>query len=633
MILRTLRKSVKPFIWILIVALVISIGFTYGYGRLSQKKIEPIAKVNEVPISYTEFAQAYTNVQKNYEQNGQKISPQMDEYLKKMVLNQLIINELLWQETKRAKIKVNEKEVKEMIKNIMLNLGLPSREAFLRFLSYQHISYPQLEEEIKKEIAINKLKEGVQNSIEITDKEIEDRWLKENERVKVEYLLISPGKYEKDVKIEPKEIEDYYKEFKQDFTVPEKVKVDYILLKPEEFKNKVVLTEQMLKDYYEEHLASYRVPEKRRVSHILIRFPSSEMSEEEKKEAKKKIEEVQKKLKEGESFADLCKKYSEDTSTRDKGGDLGFFTEQELASSSFIKSVFSLKKVGDISDIVETPLGYHLIKLTEIKLAYTRSFEEVKKQIKEELIREKSWDLAKREGEEIKKEINSHYISFEEYAKKHPEVSKTTPFFARDDKIEGLGGDTNFNQTAFSLKEGEVSSLLKLSSGYSLVKLKGREPSHIPPLKEVKKKIEEKLTKEKAETLAEEKAKEIRKKIKEDTNLSSLAKKIDMEYKDLGYLRRSDWIEGMYQENKEKFIRIAFSLKKNDVSEPLFLTNGYYLIKLLNRDSSLKEFSEQKEKLTDEMLSQKRAEIFNAWVENLREKAKIINNSSLFFSS
>jgi len=632
MILRTLRKSVKPLVWILVIALVVSIAFTYGYGRLSQEKIEPIAKVNGVPISYTEFAQAYTNVQKNYEQNGGEISPQIEKYLKEMVLNQLVINELLWQETKRAKIKVNEKEVKEMIKNIMLNLGLPSREAFLRFLAYQHISYPQLEEEIKKEIAINKLTEGVQNSIEITDKEIEDRWIIENEKVKIEYLLISPGKYEKDVKIELKEIEDYYKEFKQDFTVPEKVKVDYILLKPEEFKNKVVISEQMLKDYYEEHFTDYQVPEERRVSHILMRL-SLEMSEEEKKEVRNKIEEVQKKLKEGEDFDSLAKKYSEDISTKDKGGDLGFFTEEGLASSSFIESVFSLEKVGDISDIVETSLGYHLIKLTEIKPAYTKPFEEVKKQIEEELNGEKSWDLAKREGEEIKKEMTSHFTTFEEYTKKHPELSKTTPFFAQDDKIEGLDWDANFNQTAFSLKEGEVSSLLELSSGYTLVKLKERKPSYIPPLKEVKEKIEEKLTQEKAEILAEEKAKEIRKEIKEGTNLSSLAKEIDMEYKDLGYLRRSDWIEGMYQEDEEKFIRIAFSLKKNDVSKPLLLTNGYYLIRLLDRDSSLEEFSRQKEAFANEMLSQKRAEILNAWIENLKEKAKIINNSSLFFSS
>jgi len=411
------------------------------------------------------------------------------------------------------------------------------------------------------------------------------------------------------------------------------VKVDYILLKPEEFKNKVVISEQMLKDYYEEHLDSYLVPEKRRVSHILIRFPSSQMSEEEKKEAKKKIEEVQKKLKEGGDFADLCKKYSEDTSTRDKGGDLGFFTEQGLASSSFIKSVFSLEKVGDVSDIVETPLGYHLIKLTEIKSAYTKPFEEVKKQIEEELAGEKSWDLAKREGEEIKKEITSHFTSFEEYTKKHPEVSKTTPFFARDDKIEGLGWDTNFNQTAFSLKNGEISPLLKLSSGYCLLRLKEKKPSYIPPLKDVKEKIEKKLTEEKAEILAEKKAKEIRKEIKEGTNLSSLAREISAEYKDLGYHRRADWIEGMYQEDKEKFIRIAFSLKKNEVSEPLLLTNGYYLIRLTDRDSSLEEFSRQKEAFANEMLSQKRAEIFNAWIENLKEKAKIINNSSLFFSS
>lgn len=631
MLLRTLRKSVKSLVWIIVIALVVSIVFTYGYGHLTQRKIQPLAKVNGVPISYRDFVQAYTNIQKSYQENVGEISPQTERYLKERVLNQLINNELIWQETKKAKIKATEKELKEKIKNIMINLGLPSREAFLRFLTSQHISYPVLEEEIKREIAITKLIEVIQNSIQITDKEIGDYWRKENEKVRVEYILISPEKYKKEIKIEAKEIENYYEEFKQDFTLPEKVKVEYILLKPEDFKDKIALTESMLKAYYEEHLDNYWVPEKRRVSHILVRL-SSQADDEEEKEAKEKIEEAEKKLKEGKDFVSLAKEYSEDSSTKDKGGDLGFFTKEEMASSSFIKSIFSLEKVGDTC-IVKTPLGYHLVKLTQIKPAHTRSFEEVKKKIEEELILERSWEFARKEGEEIRRKLTSHYITFEEYAQKHPDYVKTTPFFSRNERIENLGWVSQFNETAFSLKEGEISPLLKLPSGYCLLKLKERRPSYIPPLKEVKEEIEEKLTEEKSKTLAEKKAKEIRKKIKENTNLSSLAKEIGVEYKDLGYIRRSDWIEGMYQEDKEKFIKLAFSLQIKQISEPLLLTNGYYLIRLIDRNSFLEELSKQKETFTKEILSQKRAEVINAWVENLKQKAKIINNSQLFFSS
>ena len=629
MILQDLRKSVKPMMWIIAIAFGASLPLMYLRSRTGGDHQKPLVRVNGVPISYATFARSYSDVYERYQQtSGGQISPQVETYLRYQVLTQLITNEILWQETKRAGIKIGGEELTEAIERIMRRF--PSREAFIRFLDYQHISYPDLKEQIRKQLAINELTQRIQDSVGVTDQEVKDYWLNENEKIKAVYIHLSPKKYEKVVVVSHEEITTYYEKHKEDFTIPEKVKVDYLLISPEEFAKEIKVTPKELESYYEDHLANFEVPEKRRVSHILIKLSPS-ASEKEEENAKKKIEEIQKKLEKGADFATLARKYSQDTSSAKKGGDLGFFTYSQMIPS-FSKAAFSLKKESEVSGIVKSPFGYHLIKLTGIKQAYTEPFQKVKSQVKKLLVEQKSEDLAIKEAEEVRERMEEKKITFTDYVKKHPFRYNSTPFFSSTEKVEDVGWVPQFNQVSFSLKPGKISSVVPIPQGYSILKLVERKPSRIPPLKEITPKVKEKIVQEKAKRIAEEKAKQIQQELKKGKDLSSLAKKFGVEYKSSKYFKRGDWIEGLGGKDQEKFMETAFSLAPGELSPPIWLSKGYYIIKLTGRELSLQEFTKEKEKFTEDLISRKRTEELNLWLQKIREKAKIEDNSSLFFS-
>lgn len=628
MLLLDLRKSIKPMMWIIIVAFGASLPLMYLRSRTGDQQ-KPLAKVNGVSISYATFARSYSDVYERYQQtSGEQISPQVETYLKYQVLTQLITNEILRQEANRARIRISEEELTEAIERIMRSFA--SREAFIRFLNSQHISYRDLKEQIRKQLATNELTQRIRDSVGVTDQEVKDYWLRENEKIKAVYIYLSPKKYEKAVVVSQEEITIYYEKHKEDFTIPEKVKADYLLISSGEFTKEIKVTAKELKSYYEGHLANFEIPEKRKASHILIKLlPSASKKDEEN--AKKKIEEIQKKLEKGADFTTLAKKYSQDTPSAEKGGDLGFFTYTQMIPS-FSRAVFSLEKEGEVSGIVKSPFGYHLIKLTGIKQAYTEPFEKVKSRINKLLIEQKSDDLARKEAETMREGIKEKKITFTDYVKKHPFRYNSTPFFSSTEKVEGVEWTPQFNQVAFSLKPGEISSVVQIPQGYSILKLVERKTSRIPPLKEITQKIKEKVVEEKAKITAEEKAEQIQKEIKEGKNLSSLAKKFGLEYKSLKYLKRGDWIEELGGTDREKFMETAFSLAKGGVSPPVWLSKGYYIIQLTERDLSLEEFTKEREKFTRDLTSQKRAEELNLWLQKIREKAKIEDNSSLFFS-
>jgi len=630
MLLPKLRKAMKPLLWIVAIAFVGSLFFMYGISSRQGGGSKPLVEINDVAISYASFAQSYRDLYERYQQSFKgEITPQMENYLRYRVLNSLITNELLWQETKEAKIRVAEDEVMDEVRSIMERF--PSEENFMGFLNYQHISYADFKKEIERELAINKLIQRVRDSIEVTDEEVRDYWIKENEKVKVEYLLIKTEDYEEGIKPEPEEVEKYYQKYKKDFTVPEKVRVKYILISPEDFKNRVEVTPERLREYYQDHIADYEVGEQRRVRHILVQVPS-DATEEEIKKAEEKIKGIQKKLKEGADFAELAREFSDDSFSAKEGGDLGYFTRSQMLPS-FSEAAFSLRNVGEISEVVRTPLGYHLIKLTGIKPPYTRPFEEVEPQLRERLIGEESEKLAKTEAEKLREEIEKGSYDFKGYIREYPERVKSTPLFARDEIIEDLGWAPQFNQVAFSLKSGEISPLVRIPQGYCILSLEERKPSYVPPLKEVEENVKKRFVEERAVEVADEEAKKIRKMAVAEGDLSGVAKKKGLEYKKLDYFKRGDRIGEISQQDKEEFVKTAFSLAEGEISEPLLLSEGYYIIKLMKRELSFEQFSKEREEFAERLLTQKRTSHLSNWLQKIREKAKIVDNSSLFFSS
>ncbi|MBE0479029.1 peptidylprolyl isomerase, partial [Candidatus Aerophobetes bacterium] len=454
MFLRELRKSVKPLMWVVAAGFIASLFFTYT--RISsQEGAKPLVKINGEQITYLDFLRAYQDAYDRYIQaTGERLSPEMESYLRSQVVSQLVSSELLYQEAKKARIKVSDAEVREEIGNIMMSFG--SRENFMRYLQYRRVNYSDFEESMRRQIAISRLTEILRASVLISEQELEDYWILEREMLDVSYLFLNPERYAKDIKVDLEEAKKYYEENTEQFEVPERTGVEYILISPDEFKDEVKITEEEMQQYYQEQPDSFEVEERRRASHILIRMQEGATREGENK-AREKLEEIKQQVEEGADFTELAKEYSDDRVSAEKGGDLGFFTYDTM-TLEFSRAVFSLEEVGDLSNIVQTPYGLHLIKLTGIEPAYKKSFDEVKDQIKISLLEDRAEKLALEEIEKVRGEIERGSLSFEEYAREYPGRVRTSSLFARYDTVDDLSWDRRFNETAFSIEPGKISS-------------------------------------------------------------------------------------------------------------------------------------------------------------------------------
>ena len=628
MFLQNLRKSVKPVVWIIAIGFVVSLFFTYGRFTSRGGGEKPLLEVNGEKISYLDFLQAYRSAYESVVRNtGESLSPEMEAYLRSQILSDLLSNRLLYHEAKRAKIKVSDEEVADQMAKIMKNFG--SRENFLRYLQYQGIKYADFEEEVRRQIAISRLTQMIKDSVVLTDEEVKSYWIAENESLDLAYLFLDPEKYASDIKVDAGEAKKFYEDNKEDFRVPEKVKVAYVLISPEEFEKEVKITEEEIKNYYEQHPDEFKVEEKRRASHILISVPL-DATEEQKEKARKKLQEIKEKLQKEDDFSKLAREYSDDKASAQKGGDLGFFAYSDM-TPEFSKAVFSMKKTGEISDIVETPYGFHLIKLTGIEPARKKSLKEVKNDIQQILLEQKTGDLALEEIKKVRDQIEKGKLTFEKYAREHPERVKFPSPFSRYEKIEGLSWNSQLNKIAFSLDPGKLSSILKVAEGYLIMMLEEKKPSSIPPWDEVKEEAMDKLAREKAKKITAQRAQDILKEIKENKKkLSDFAQ--EWEYQVLNSITRSQWLKGITGEDREKFIRVAFSLTEGEVSNPVFLSQGYYIIQVFKRQIPLEKFEQEKQEFRKKLLARKQEEALSTWFREVREKAKIVDNTSLFFA-
>ena len=187
------------------------------------------------------------------------------------------------------------------------------------------------------------------------------------------------------------------------------------------FAGDISVSDEDVQKHYEENKSEFDVKEQVRASHILVKFDHN-ATDEQKAEAKKKIEDILAKVKAGEDFAELAKQYSDCPSGKNNEGDLGFFTRDKMVKP-FSDAAFSMN-VGDVSDIVETNFGYHIIKVTDKTEASERTFEDVKEEIKSNLERQKRSQSSTEYVEQLKKRAKIEYNEELNEAEKAPKEPK-----------------------------------------------------------------------------------------------------------------------------------------------------------------------------------------------------------------
>ncbi len=309
------------------------------------------------------------------------------------------------------------------------------------------------------------------------------------ETAKIEYVHFSPEKVKKEILVSAEEEEDYYGKNKEDFTVPEKIKVKFLVFDPVAFEKKVEISEQDIADYYKLDPYQFSEEEKVRARHILFIVEENADSEV-KEKIKKKAEKILEEINSGADFGSLAKKYSEDTVSAEKDGDLGYFSRGTMVES-FEKTAFSLKS-GEVGPLVKTQFGFHIIKVEEVKKAGIKPIEQVTGEIIKELKKEKARELVLKEA---KRAFNRLFKSkdLEEYAKKNNFVLRESGSFAYGQSSEDLPDKQDFSEASFALLRGELAPVFVVGQKYYLVKLEDRQEQHVPELEKIKTAVEKKV--------------------------------------------------------------------------------------------------------------------------------------------
>ena len=229
----------------------------------------------------------------------------------------------------------------------------------------------------------------------------------------------------------------------------------------------------------------------------------------------------------GEDFAKLANQYTEEEVGKTRGGDLDFFGRGQMAKE-FEEAAFALKP-GQISDIVKTQFGLHIIKTTDHKPAATRPLEEVKAQIEDQLKWERAQNEAQRLAEDLDKQIDDPG-DFDTVGKARGLTVGESEFFAKDEPIAGLGMAPAVAERAFEMKQGETSKAIRTPQGFAFISLTGTQPERMPALDEVKARVRDDVVKSKAADTARQRAAALSAQLKSG-NFEAAAKAAGLEVK------------------------------------------------------------------------------------------------------
>ena len=395
---------------------------------------------------------------------------------------------ILLYQVKKERIKVSDEEVIDFIQKLPFfqKEGRFSQEKYKVFLDYAFRTSPRdFEEQIRETLKIDQLKNKFISKVKLNDEETEKVYKNENEKAKVFYVFLDPQKFTEGIHPSYEQLEDYYQGRMAEFKEPAQVNVEYIALYFDRDRPKIDISEEEIQSYYQEHPEQFSVKDKTDEENI-------ESLEEVRTQIKERLTQEKAKVVLEDRIWQISDDITEDPlsfeETANKNqlevNQTGFFGPQQFIPKiglcyEFLNAAFSLR-VGQVSNAIETPKGYFIIKIKEKKEAYIPPLEEVKKEVEKALIKQKSWQLAKNKGEEllsqIKKFVEEKKINFSKAAEKLSLAVKETERFTRSGYIAGIGQSPEFSQAAFALKPGEISDLIIVPNGYCILSLKNIIP-------------------------------------------------------------------------------------------------------------------------------------------------------------
>jgi len=625
------------FIFFAIILVFIFWGVGPGGKRDETGNFQVVATVDGVDIPVGEYSALY---KRQVEYYGNLLKGEgADKLLEKLNLRQktidmLIERALAFREAEKKGMSASDKEIQDKIVSmpVFQKDGVFNKELYFSVLRSNRIEPADFEKDVGDELLIEKVRETVISEVGATDDEAKRLFEKQSRHIALEYIKIGSSGLIPGVTAAEEEAKKYLEDNGASFMVPTKIKAFYAYADTGGLEKGIKIPEDNLRDYYGKNIAIYQRPGRVKARHILIRPDAKEEDGiKAKKEALEKARKILADIKKGADFSEIAKKHSQDPGSSPRGGDIGYFGRGAMVKP-FEDAAFALKK-GQISGIVETEYGFHIIKADDKEEEGVLPFEKVKKDIENSIVAEEAGKMAREKMSEVR-ELLKQDLSPErlkEEAVKRNVKTDITDFFTEEDRDVSLAKDKKLKDNVFALEKGGVSGIVETPGRLYVIKVTERVEKHVQPYDEIKERVKAALRKEKAKKAAEKKAAGLLKGIREGSeNFSAAAKaggykagKTDFFTFSQGFIPQL----GVFIGDREDL----FALKNGGLyPEVVSKEDDFYIFKLLDaKEASMDEFEKKKAEIKENLLARKKEEALKKWLEGLKARSNITINREL----
>lgn len=613
------KTAVKIFLGAVLVLICVAMALTLapvgGIGGSNTGSPDAVATVGGQDISVMAVRQQFAQ-----QTRGQNIPQYMQGLYLHQVLDQMVFKRLLAMEADRLGIQVTPDEVTQRIKQL-LPTAFPGgvwvgAERYAQEVEVRTgMSVPEFEDYVSFAVLVDKFKFLVTDGISVTPQEVEARYRYTNEKVQLDYVEIKPSDLQSSVNPTDTELSAYFTKNEAQYQAPEKRSAKYALLDLNQLKQSIKVSDADVQAYYQQHLDDYKVENRVNVAHIL--FNTLGKTDAEVALIKVQAQKVDDQVKHGANFEDLAKKYSEDANTKSKGGVIGWIVAGQTAPA-FEKAAFSLPKDG-VSDLVQTPYSFDIIKVLDKEEAHTKSLGEVKDSIANTLTQEKlnseEGDLSDKLAAAVRQ---SNQQGIDAIAKQFNLQTGETPLVSVTEPVGDLGSTPALQEALFSLHPGELSQPISINRGYVILSVDKIVAEHQGTLAEVRDRVLADYRKQKAQDLAGQKAQELVKDAKNGTAFDKAAKSLGLGVKTTDPITRTSQVGDIGPATE---LEAAFNMNEGQTGGPVLLNGNWVVYKVKSKQgASPEDFAKAKDGLEKEILADKQRAAFEAFHDALQKR-------------
>lgn len=594
----------------------------WGVGTVGLTRMDVIATVHGEPITRRQLERTVGQLQRRYDNLAQgRLTPDL---LKSLdipgkALDELIDGALIEHEGNRLGITPTEDEVLLAITQIpeLQQNGQFDRARLAAFLEAER-DRGEFENDMRRQLLFQRIQSIATDGILVSDAEIEERFRLDREQVRLAFVRVPASELEAGITLGEEDLAKFHQEQTERYRVPMRVRARYVAYRAADLAPSITLTDEDVTTWYDTNGDQrFMRPERIRARHIVVRA-ASDAPEAARAAARKKADEILAEIRGGGDFAAIAKKRSEDKATAAAGGDLGVIERGKLTPS--LEAAAWDLDVGAVSDVVETPEGFDIVKLEERLEAGVRPLDEVRGEVEQALRTERAFEQARAEADADRREVVNGKPFADAVAPRT--VEETAPFIAGA-PVAGLGRVPEFTETAFALGEGEVSDLIETSDAVYLLSPFAREESHVAPLDEVRSRVEADARRSAAEAAAKERA---------DTILAR-AKEIGLERAAEEAKRRLEVAEP-FDRRTPSIPTLGFAPEIHDAAFALtaeaplgtkvYSADGDAVVIALREriPADLAGLESEKDTLRRQLLTQRQSAAFESFVSFLKERAQ-----------